>query len=155
MNAVSNIEINFPEDNLGGSDTDTSPDESPEYYEPISNGADSSDENSDNDHDYEPNFHRLPNGCIENGIDSLDLNDEEDEEENERMREALAERAFNEDESRRRAPLTEENAMRVMEAMRGISFGGSAPDWVGQVPEDRWIDQLANIRHTPSTASSS
>ena len=84
----------------------------------------------------------------------MDLNDEEDEEENERMREALAERAFNEDESRRRAPLTEENAMRVMEAMRGISFGGSTPDWVGQVPEDRWIDQLANIRHAPSTASS-
>ncbi|KAI3781358.1 hypothetical protein L2E82_11371 [Cichorium intybus] len=163
MNAVSNSERNFNDENAGGSDTDTIPDESPEYYEPISASAvdddDSSDQNSDNDH--EPNFHRLPNGdarCLQNGINSLDLSDEEEEaeeehEEEERMREAM-QRAFTEDENRRRAPLTPENATRVMEAMRGISFGGLAPDWAGQVPEDRWIDQLTSIRQPPSSTAS-
>lgn len=190
MNAVSNSERNFNEgtsksdfligslfnclisydcflihcvaENAGGSDTDTIPDESPEYYEPISSSAieddDSSDQNSDTDH--ELNFHRLPNGearCVQNGINSLDLSDEDDEEdeheEEERMREAM-QRAFREDESRRRAPLTPENTTRVMEAMRGISFPGMAPDWAGRVPEDRWIDQLTGIRQPPSSTAS-
>lgn len=163
MNAVSNSQISFTGENAGGSDTDTISDDSPEYYEPISSGAiddeDFSDQNSDNDN--ELNFHRLPNGdarCV-HGMDSLDLSDEDDEEEekeeeeDERMREAM-QRAFREDESRRRAPLTAENATRVMEAMRGISFGGLAPDWAGQVPEDRWIDHLATIRQPPSSTAS-
>ncbi|KAD3067550.1 hypothetical protein E3N88_35430 [Mikania micrantha] len=108
MNAISNSDINFTEEIADGSDTETIPDESPDYYEPISNVAidddDSSDHNSDSDH--EPNFHRLPNGDVENGISHLDLSNEEDEEE--RMREEIL-RAFREDESRRRAPLTQEN----------------------------------------------
>ncbi|KVI11304.1 uncharacterized protein LOC112507505 [Cynara cardunculus var. scolymus] len=160
MNAVSNSQINFTEETAGGSDTDTISDDSPEYYEPISSGAiddeDSSDQNSDND--LEPNFHCLQNGdarCVQNGMDSLDLSDEDDEEEEEddRMRQAM-QRAFREDESRRRAPLTPENTTRVMEAMRGISFRGLAPDWAGQVPEDRWINQLASIRQPPSSTAS-
>ncbi|KAI3676196.1 hypothetical protein L1987_85797 [Smallanthus sonchifolius] len=151
MNAVSNSDINFTEENTGGSDTDTIPDESPDYYEPIANDEDSFDQNSDNDH--EPNFQRLLNGDVENGINHLDLSneeDEEDEEEEERMREAM-QRAFREDESRRRAPLTQENTMRVMEAMRGIALGGSAPDWASG---DRWIDRLASIRQPPSSTAS-
>ncbi|KAG4989239.1 hypothetical protein JHK82_031569 [Glycine max] len=36
-----------------------------------------------------------------------------------------------EDENRRNVPLTTENAMRVMEAMRGVSFAGVVPDWAG------------------------
>lgn len=55
-------------------------------------------------------------------------------------------RAFREDESRRNAPLTAENAMRVREAMRGVSFAGLAPDWAHQVPEDQWIDRLRRLR---------
>ncbi|KAJ9543249.1 hypothetical protein OSB04_022956 [Centaurea solstitialis] len=127
MNAAANSQINFTEENAGGSDSDTVSEDLPEYYEPISS---------------------------ENGIDSLDLSDKEDEEEeDERMREAM-QRAFREDEMRRRAPLPAENATRVMEAMRGISFGGWAPDWAGQVPEDRWIGQLASIRQPPSSTTS-
>ncbi|KAL8205991.1 hypothetical protein R6Q57_009542 [Mikania cordata] len=150
MNAISNSDINFTEEIADGSDTETIPDESTDYYEPISNGAidDASDHNSDSDH--EPNFHRLPNGDVENGINHLDLSNEEDEEE--RMREEI-QRAFREDESRRRAPLTHENTVRVMEAMRGISFGGLAPDWATNVPEDRWIDRLASIRQSSSSTT--
>ncbi|KAL0378679.1 UNVERIFIED_CONTAM: hypothetical protein Sradi_3173400 [Sesamum radiatum] len=55
--------------------------------------------------------------------------------------ERAIERSFREDERRRNAPLTAENAVRLMEAMRGISLGGGAPDWAGQVPEDQWIDR--------------
>ncbi|KAD3067517.1 hypothetical protein E3N88_35397 [Mikania micrantha] len=113
MNAISNSDINFTEEIADGSDTETIPDESPDYYEPISNVAidddDSSDHNSDSDH--EPNFHRLPNGDVENGISHLDLSNEEDEEE--RMREEIL-RAFREDESRRRAPLTQENTFSTL-----------------------------------------
>ncbi|XP_076909678.1 uncharacterized protein LOC143567038 [Bidens hawaiensis] len=136
MNAVSNSETNLTE---GGSDTDTIPDELPEYYEPISN-LDEEDSFSYNDQD-------LVNGCLENGITYLDLNNEEDEEE--RMREAV-QRAFREDESRRRAPLTPENTVRVMEAMRGISLPGLAPHWAA---DDRWMDELARIRRPPASSS--
>ncbi|EFH68633.1 predicted protein [Arabidopsis lyrata subsp. lyrata] len=57
-------------------------------------------------------------------------------------------RAFEEDERRRRSPLVAENAVRVMEAMRAISFPGTAPDWASDVNEDRWIDQLRRLRST-------
>jgi hypothetical protein len=86
-------------------------------------------------------------------MNHLDLSNEEDAEEEERMREAV-QRAFREDESRRRAPLTQENTMRVMEAMRGISLGGLAPDWASSIPEDRWMDRLASIRQPPSSTTS-
>ncbi|CAH8354454.1 unnamed protein product [Eruca vesicaria subsp. sativa] len=58
--------------------------------------------------------------------------------------------AFEEDERRRRSPLLVENAARVMEAMRDISFPGTAPDWASDVNEDRWIDQLRRLRSTSS-----
>lgn len=122
----------------------------------------------------EDRHHGLTNGAYytrseeaaENGIASLQVNDDVEEkssedEEEERMgpmREASDSdilRAFREDESRRNAPLTTENATRVMEAMRGVSFGGVAPDWVGQVPEDQWIDRLRRLRQPPQRTSSS
>lgn len=88
---------------------------------------------------------------VENAVSSLRLNEDEDEE---RMREAsdsAIRMAFREDETRRNAPLSPENAMRIMEAMRGVSFGGVAPDWTRIVSEDRWIDQLRRLRQTPSS----
>lgn len=77
----------------------------------------------------------------------------EDEEEEERIREesALAmRRAFREDENRRNAPLSQENARRVMDAMRRVSFRGSAPDWANH----RWMDQLSGIRLSQRSTSS-
>jgi hypothetical protein len=122
----------------------------------------------------EDRHHGLTNGAYytrseeaaENGIASLQVNDDVEEkssedEEEERMGPMLEAsdsdilRAFREDESRRNAPLTTENATRVMEAMRGVSFGGVAPDWVGQVPEDQWIDRLRRLRQPPQRTSSS
>ncbi|MED6179592.1 hypothetical protein PIB30_002417 [Stylosanthes scabra] len=160
---------NFNQENEHGSDSDTnSGDEAAaeEYYQPIS-GFDDGSGQSDGENGVE--FHQVPNGyCLqhngvaENGISSLDRNDvvenksnssedEEEEEEEERNRREEIRRAFSEDESRRNAPLSEENATRVMEAMRGVSFGGVAPDWADRVPEDRWIDQLRRLRVSPST----
>ncbi|KAK3015675.1 hypothetical protein RJ639_007512, partial [Escallonia herrerae] len=144
----------------GGSDTDTNPDESPEYYQPISAGGEGdgnlSDRSSHDDRDSD--FHGLPNGHAENGISALDLSDGDGEEEEEefRTREAADTavlRAFSADESRRNAPLAPENAARVMEAMRGISFGGVAPDWAERVPEDRWLDQVRRLRRQPASAT--
>lgn len=90
-------------------------------------------------------------------MSSLHLNDDlEKEDEEERMREVSdleIRRAFREDENRRNAPLTAENAMRVMEAMRGVSFGGLAPDWADRVPEDRWIDHLRRMRRPPASST--
>ncbi|MFS7910033.1 hypothetical protein Hanom_Chr02g00101531 [Helianthus anomalus] len=147
MNAVSNSDISFSEENAGGSDTDSIPEESPEYYEPLSNGAieDEEEDSSDN----EERRH------VENGISYLDMSKEEDEEEEEkeeeeeRMRREAMQMAFREDERRRSAPLTQENTTRVMEAMRGISFRGLPPDWAAQ--DHRWMDQLAAIRQSPSS----
>ena len=103
--------------------------------------------------DEEPHYPSLSNGYVnrvEKGISSLQVGDvAAEEEEEERMREASGtaiRRAFREDESRRNAPLTPENAMRVREAMRGVSFSGLTPDWANQVTEDRWIDQLRRLR---------
>ncbi|XP_040992029.1 uncharacterized protein LOC121238983 [Juglans microcarpa x Juglans regia] len=175
MNAISNSSTDVVEDGAHGSDSDTNPDEAPEYYQPIS-AVDDDEVSSDDDH--ASGLHqRLTNGGYhtqsveaENGIASLEINDdleeEEEEEKNsedeeeERMRlgsgsDSAVVRAFREDESRRNAPLTPENATRVMEAMRGVSFGGVAPDWVGRVPEAQWIDRLRRLRqpphHNPST----
>ncbi|XP_042510387.1 uncharacterized protein LOC122085857 [Macadamia integrifolia] len=113
-----------------------------------------------------PNIDQFSNGFVnvhraENGIAALQLNgdahgSDDDEEEEERMTEASDSeiaRAFREDESRRNAPVTPENAMRIMDAMRGVSFGGVTPDWASQVPEDRWVDQLRRLRQPPSTTA--
>ncbi|MCL7041344.1 hypothetical protein MKW94_005430 [Papaver nudicaule] len=127
--------------------------DSPDYYQPIS--ADDEDAN---------NFDQMmiSNGHIEPeiGIHTLNLNNEEEEEETvveeEEATDSEISRAFMEDENRRNAPLTPENSNRIMDAMRGISFQGFVPDWINQVPEDRWIDQLRNLRphqRPDSTAS--
>ncbi|KAK8596558.1 hypothetical protein V6N13_001177 [Hibiscus sabdariffa] len=149
-----------------GSDSDTNHDDAPAYYQPIS-AVDDDDDTDQEDLDDQVNsdeehHHRiLSNGYmnrVENGISSLQVggvdNDEEqdggeEEEEQERRREAsdtAIRRSFREEENRRNAPLTPENAMRVREAMRGVSFAGLTPDWVNQIPEDRWIDQLQRLR---------
>ncbi|XP_061359938.1 uncharacterized protein LOC133303982 [Gastrolobium bilobum] len=155
--------ISFIEENGNGSDSDANSDDAPEYYQPIS--AVDDDGNSDGEHGVE--FHQLPNGyssghgVAENGISSLDLNDDvehkssdEEEEEEERSGEefeSAIRSALREDENRRNAPLTVDNATRVMEAMRGVSFAGVAPDWVAQIPEDSWIDHLRRLRQPPHT----
>ncbi|XP_030464415.1 uncharacterized protein LOC115683906 [Syzygium oleosum] len=168
MNAVpfSSPDHNM-DDNGPGSDTDSNPDEPAEYYQPISAVDDASSE-SDSSADLPQ---RLPNGyCVDNGVSSLSVNDsfelkssEEDEadddeeevaeeEEEERAREAYdaaMRRAFRDDETRRNAPLTPHAATRVMEAMRGVSFGGLAPDWAQSVPEDQWIERLQRLRQPP------
>ncbi|KAL0367160.1 UNVERIFIED_CONTAM: hypothetical protein Sradi_3606100 [Sesamum radiatum] len=46
-----------------------------------------------------------------------------------------------------------ENAVRVMEAMRGVSFGTCVPNWESHVPKDQWIDQLWRLRKPLSATS--
>ncbi|KAK6163281.1 hypothetical protein DH2020_000145 [Rehmannia glutinosa] len=142
-----------------GSSSSFDSDDLPEYYQPIStvdNGGSGEDEDEDEEGDFSDqnpshNFHQLPNGWTENGVSSLDLIDEDEEEEEMATEsESAIERAFREDERRRNAPLPAENAVRVMEAMRRVSFGGSAPDWAGQVPDDQWIDRLRRMRRPTS-----
>ncbi|KAJ4725496.1 serine/threonine-protein kinase rio2 [Melia azedarach] len=166
MNATT---TDFVEEINGGSDSETNPDDTPEYYQPISAvDYDDNDSDSDQTNGDESDSHGLPNGyyvhIAENGMSSMHINGDveakgssEDEEE-ERMREeseseSAIMRAFTDDENRRNAPLSQDNAMRVMEAMRGVSLGGLAPDWANQVPEDRWMDQLRRIRR-PERATS-
>ncbi|XP_027181231.1 uncharacterized protein LOC113779726 [Coffea eugenioides] len=176
MNAVTSSPHDFLEDNAGvGSDSETNTDELPEYYQPISAEAgedeeelDLFDQQNSNSDDDSGSDHRLPNGyvhCMENGVSSLDLSSDDEgereqkeveEDEELRMREAsdvAIQRAFREDENRRTAPLTPENAVRVMEAMRGVSFAGLSPDWACRIPEDQWIDQLRQIRRPPPAGS--
>ncbi|KAL1829007.1 hypothetical protein ACET3Z_007419 [Daucus carota] len=143
----------FTQDDSSGSDSDSNAGDSPDYYLPISAATEDdgnfSDHTSDHDHTENPSFHPLPNGyanCVENGVASLDLTDDEEEETAVITSETAIQRAFIEDENRRNAPLPAENATRVMEAMRGISFAGVAPDWSGRVREDMWIDQLRHMR---------
>lgn len=155
-----------------GSDSDSFEEDSPEYYQPISaevddgelefsNGENSNSDDNENSEQFDPQ-HSLPNGYaryMENGVLSLDLSDDEDnnvEEEEERTREEsdmAIRRAFREDESRRNAPLTPENSIRVIEAMREISFGGLAPEWASQIPEDQWINQLRGLRQSSQASS--
>ncbi|KAF3454855.1 hypothetical protein FNV43_RR05303 [Rhamnella rubrinervis] len=98
-----------------------------------------------------------PHEDLERNKSSSEDEDEQEEEEEEAVRmgvtsDSAITRAFREDENRRNAPLTPENASRVMEAMRGISFTGLAPDWADQIPEHRWIDQLRRLRQPPPQA---
>ncbi|XP_072975900.1 uncharacterized protein [Typha angustifolia] len=140
-----------------GSDVEQENAGNDEYYRPIS----TSDDEGNSDHP-NPNgfFHlHLENG---NGISGLDLNDEEEdegeeEEQNEveedkvREMEASISRAFMEDESRRRSPLTTEAASRIVDAMRGVEFRGVPPDWADQVAEEQWVDQLRRLRGESSS----
>ncbi|RZC86428.1 hypothetical protein C5167_030506 [Papaver somniferum] len=94
------------------------------------------------------------NGHIEPeiGIQTLHLNHQEEEETIEEASNSEISRAFIEDEN----PLTPENSNRIMNAMRGISFqAGFIPDWINQVPDDRWIDHLTNLRQQPNSTSTS
>ncbi|KAL5747099.1 hypothetical protein ACOSP7_024097 [Xanthoceras sorbifolium] len=168
MNAAASTDFN--QEINGGSDSDASLDDTPEYYQPIS-AVDHDEEDSDldpvNSDVCNTDSHILPNGYhdveeAEDGVSSMHINDDvpeekssSSEEEEEEYDESAIARAFGEDENRRNAPLTPENATRVMQAMRGVSFGGSAPDWINRIPEDRWMDQLRLIRQPPRTASSS
>ncbi|KHG28742.1 hypothetical protein F383_13965 [Gossypium arboreum] len=167
MNAISTSHIDLIQENNNGSgsDSDTSHDDAPEYYQPISAVDDDDDDDDDEDResfddqvnsDEEHHHRNLTSGYVnrvENGISSLHVGsvatEQEEEEEEERRREAsdtAIRRAFREEERRRNAPLTAENAMRVREAMRGVAFAGLTPDWANQIPEDRWIDQLRRLR---------
>lgn len=141
-------------ENGNGSDSDVNSDDATEYYQPISAVDDDGSSDGENAND----FHQIPNGYTahggaENGISMLDLNDDEEEEEERSGEEVENEiqRALREEERRRIAPLTAENATRVMEAMRGISFAGEAPRWVSEVPEERWIDQIRRRRQSSNT----
>ncbi|XP_050212786.1 uncharacterized protein LOC126664438 isoform X2 [Mercurialis annua] len=133
------IQENIINNNDNESDSDTNSDlGAPEYYQPIA------EEDGGSDEELQLRQHE----AVENGISSLHLNggDLEEDDEEEIVEEAAIVRAFREDENRRNAPLNPENAIRVMEAMRGISFSGSAPDWAGRVPEDQWIHQIRSLR---------
>ncbi|WCJ34788.1 hypothetical protein M5689_016074 [Euphorbia peplus] len=172
MNASSiSTAPDLSQDNNSGSDSDTNADVAPppsaeEYYQPISSMDDDGDD-SNSDDEQQP--HSYTRNVTENGISSLHLNDDveqkmssSDDEEEEELEEgevigeavdSAISRAFREDESRRNAPLSVENATRVREAMREISFGGSAPDWIGRVPEDQWINHLRGLRRTTGQSS--
>ncbi|BFG33823.1 hypothetical protein CerSpe_200970 [Prunus speciosa] len=172
MNATAPADPDFIEvtDYLNGSDSDTNIDEDEvagEYYQPVS-AVDSEDEDqSRNDtvsiHPQQQQQQVLSNGVtvnqVQRGISYLRLNDnvegsnnmsmssedEEDEEEEEDSDSAIM-RAFREDENRRNAPLPLENATRVREAMRGISFAGTPPPWADRVPEGNLIDRIRQLR---------
>lgn len=168
-------------DHVNGSDSDTNPDDddSPAYYQPISSVddddevaleriSDSGDENREENGDLRSErpsngYHAsqavtgmsslgLHEDVERNKSSSEDEGEEEEEEEEEAASDSAITRAFREDENRRNAPLTPENASRVMEAMRGISFTGLAPDWADRIPEQRWIDQLRRLRQPPPQA---
>ncbi|XP_039129594.1 uncharacterized protein LOC120265710 [Dioscorea cayenensis subsp. rotundata] len=147
-------------------DSDGSVDDA--YYHPIS--ADS-DDGGDLENEYpsssvlqtnapDPNNGYLDGSDLlhhyaQSGVAGLDLNgggdgESDEEEEMDREREASISRAFREDESRRSAPLTEENAARVLEAMRGVVFPGVVPNWAGEIAEERWVDQLRQLRGEPA-----
>uniref|UniRef100_A0A0D9V230 Uncharacterized protein n=1 Tax=Leersia perrieri TaxID=77586 RepID=A0A0D9V230_9ORYZ len=148
----------FPDHSSSASDSDAEPDAD---YRPISGAATDSDSDTDPDPDPAPH-HRL--GSIGNGVSELDLDSDdgggdddcegavgeeeaaaEEEEEGVRMGES-AERAFSEDERRRRAPLPAGAAARIVDAMRGVEFPGAPPPWAGSVPEDQWLDRLSSLR---------
>ncbi|KAL2899272.1 E3 ubiquitin-protein ligase MGRN1 [Bienertia sinuspersici] len=168
MNATSISRDDLIADNVGDSDSDTNSDEISDYYQPISSIEGGEDPDANNPmisngflHHAEIQHNSIINGhdySAENGLRSLDLSEDDEEreseedEEDERRRvemESAMWKAFEEDESRRNAPLSTDNATRVMEAMRGISFSGSTPDWVHHVPEDNWVDRLQRIRQPP------
>ncbi|XP_004294767.1 PREDICTED: uncharacterized protein LOC101307766 [Fragaria vesca subsp. vesca] len=170
MNAISPNDFMEALENHSGSDSDTNidDDDAAEYYQPVS-AVDSDDEDQHLANDAVVSHSQLlPNGLILNqaqmGVSSIRLNDgvegenggssssqvEEEDEIGEGADSAIRS-AIREDESRRNAPLTPENATRVMEAMRGISFAGVAPDWADRIPEENWMDRLRRLRQSPQS----
>ncbi|KAL3580298.1 hypothetical protein D5086_018133 [Populus alba] len=175
MNATPFSPPDLLQDNNLESDTETNPDDTSEYYQPISavdyDDSHSDQSNSDEEHHNNPHFsdyqqQHLDNGhCerqAEDGISTLNINEDvegkssssedgdEEELEEERVGEASETailRAFREDESRRNAPLTPENATRVMEAMRVCRLG-SFVRLIGRVGlvGEQWIDELRRLR---------
>ncbi|PRQ34662.1 hypothetical protein RchiOBHm_Chr5g0071561 [Rosa chinensis] len=172
MNATSPNDFMEAVENHSGSDSDTNIDDdddaADEYYQPVS-AVDSEDDEENhhlqNDAVVVSHSQLLPNGVIVNqaqrGVSSLRLNDDVEgdngsssEEEEDVIgvgSDSAITRAIREDESRRHAPLTPETATRVMEAMRGISFAGVAPDWADRIPEENWIDRLRRLRQSPQS----
>lgn len=143
--------MSVPPDDLHhhDSDSDAVSDAPTDDYRPISVA------DSDGDDDDPPPADALPsNGrdlsdsgeLLPNGVGDGDDAAEEEEEKRMAAADRAASQAFREDEERRAAPLTAENAARVVEAMRGIAFPGVLPDWAGRVSEDRWMDQLRRLR---------
>ncbi|KAK9168040.1 hypothetical protein Syun_000180 [Stephania yunnanensis] len=160
MSISANEFIQENDDDAGSDSESNSDDALDNHYQPIS-AQDFNDEHPD---DYSAHYHHIvesngsartlenpSNGHIEEegrGVSSLNLSDDDCEEEDRAVLEAIS-RAFTEDDRRRSAPLTPEAATRIRDAMRGVSFGGTTPDWAHSVPEDRWIDQLRRLR-TPN-----
>lgn len=155
------------ENNSAGSDSDSnSVDEPQDYYEPISAvdlDGEHNDEEEEEDNYLPINGDGFSNGHCTipeavDGMSSVSINghaeaksddtEVETETETETTPDSEIRTAFEEDERRRRSPLLVENAARVMEAMRAISFPGTAPDWASDVNEDRWVDQLRRLRST-------
>ncbi|KAG9445313.1 hypothetical protein H6P81_016653 [Aristolochia fimbriata] len=110
-----------------------------------------------------PNFYSYSDGVrhAENGIHLLHVHDDgevderetDEEEKGSEVSESATLTAFREDESRRNAPLTPENASRIMDAMRGVVFHGGAPDWVNQVSEEQWVNRLRVLRGETSSGN--
>ncbi|KAM7259668.1 hypothetical protein ACFE04_015409 [Oxalis oulophora] len=147
MNAVvvsASNNTDLIQENGNESDTDSNPDDAQsDYYQPISS-VDDGEEESYN--------HTLPNGIASIVMNDDGSEEEEDEEEEEVIvrREEAMRRAFNEDEERRNAPLTIDNAERVREAMRSVSFAaGFAPHW----SQANWIDGLTRLRRPTTTTN--
>lgn len=174
MNATALPDVIQVADYHNGSDSDTNIDDDDasavEFDQPVS-AVDSEDDEDQIGNDAVPIHSQLhSNGVtvnqIDRGISSLQLNDgvgrndrlnssSDDEAEAEEVEEEVASdseiiRAFREDENRRNAPLTAENATRVREAMRGISFAGAPPHWAGLIPENNWMDRLRGLGQSSS-----
>uniref|UniRef100_A0A2N9FHS6 Uncharacterized protein n=1 Tax=Fagus sylvatica TaxID=28930 RepID=A0A2N9FHS6_FAGSY len=88
MNAVSNSTTEFMEESGNGSDSDTNPDETPEYYQPISAVEDEDSDQVSSDEDRASDFHRLPNeiSSLEINGDDVEEDSSEDEVEDEEER---------------------------------------------------------------------
>ncbi|KAK9124619.1 hypothetical protein Sjap_014221 [Stephania japonica] len=135
-----------------GSDSESNSDDALDnHYQPIP----AQDLNDEEENDYiESNgssagaFQNPNNNGHGHHIEEEEVRGDDDSEEEIAVSEAIS-RAFSEDDRRRTAPLTPEAATRIRDAMRGVSFGGTPPDWAHSVPEDRWIDQLRRLR-TPN-----
>ncbi|XP_068337949.1 uncharacterized protein [Pyrus communis] len=175
MNAAAPPDFIQVTDFQNGSDSDSNIDDddaaAAEFYQPVS-AVDSEDDEDQIGNDAATIHSQLhSNGVtvnqVEGGISFLQLNDdvgrndhlnssrdgeaeEEEVEEEEEASDSAILRAFREDESRRNAPLTAENATRVREAMRGISFAGTPPHWAGLIAENNWMDRLRGVGQSSS-----